>query len=250
MLKISVATVCYNCKDAIAKTIDSVLMQSYREIEYIIVDGASTDGTLDIVDKYIEDDRIVLISEPDEGLYDAMNKAADKATGDYIIYMNSGDVFASDDVLYNIMNYLDGKNELVYGNTVRLKPNGKILEKYGNRYTPMFLLLQGRMMCHQSIFTRCDIMKQYRFNTDHSITADYDFLMRMVHDKRMLQYADVTVSIVDNIEGISSTISNMDEMRKQDDKSLKENFPAWYYTLIIPKGLIRGIRRIGEKKHE
>ncbi len=250
MLKISVATVCYNCKDTIEKTIISVLMQTYREIEYIIVDGASTDGTLDIVDKYIEDDRIVLISEPDEGLYDAMNKAADKATGDYIIYMNSGDIFADDDVLDNIKNYLDGKNELVYGNTVRLKPNGKILEKYGNRYTPMFLLLQGRMMCHQSIFTRCDIMKQYRFNTDHSITADYDFLMRMVHDKRTLQYADVTISVVDNIEGISSTISNMDEMRKQDDKSLKENFPTWYYALMIPKGLIRNIRRISEKKNE
>ena len=250
MLKISVATVCYNCKNTIEKTIISVLMQTYKEIEYIIVDGASADGTLEIVNKYLEDDRIVLVSEPDNGLYDAMNKAADKATGDYIIYMNSGDEFASDDVLDNIKNYLDDDNELVYGNTVRLKPNGKILEKYGNRYTPMFLLLQGRMMCHQSIFTRCDVMKQYRFNTDYSITADYDFLIRMVHDKRLLKYADVTVSVVDNIEGISSTISNMDEMRKQDDKSLKENFPVWYYALMIPKGLIRNIRRISEKKNE
>ncbi len=114
MLKISVATVCYNCKDTIEKTIISVLMQTYREIEYIIVDGASTDGTLDIVDKYIEDDRIVLISEPDKGLYDAMNKAVARATGDYIIYMNSGDVFASDDVFDKIKNYLYGNNDLGY----------------------------------------------------------------------------------------------------------------------------------------
>ncbi len=250
MIRVTVATVCYNCEDTIEKTIISVLKQTYGEIEYIIVDGASSDMTMEVIKKHCKDERVIVISEPDDGLYDAMNKAIDKATGDYVIFMNSGDVFADDNVIYNISRFLDGNNELVYGNVIRLKPSGRILEKYGNRYTPMFLLLQGKMMCHQSIFTRSDIMKQYRFNTDYSITADYDFLMRMVHDKRRLQYADVTVSIVDNVKGISSTISNMDEMRKQDDMSLKESFPVWYFVLVIPKGLIRKIRRTGEKRYE
>jgi len=250
MKKISVVTVCYNCEDTIEKTILSVVKQTYSSIEYIIVDGLSSDRTVDVVRKHLKDKRIIFISEPDDGLYDAMNKAIDIASGDYIIFMNSGDIFASETVLSDIIEALDGKNELVYGNVIRLKHGGRVLEKYGNRYTPMFLLLQGRMICHQSIFTRCDIMKEYRFNTDFSITADYDFLTRVIQNKRKMKYVDITVSIVDNEEGISSTISNMDIMREQDDKSLKENFPMWYYAMVLPKGFIRGIRRIREKKYE
>ena len=250
MKKISVVTVCYNCEDTIEKTILSVVKQTYSSIEYIIVDGLSSDRTVDVVRKHLKDKRIIFISEPDDGLYDAMNKAIDIASGDYIIFMNSGDIFASETVLSDIIEALDGNNELVYGNVIRLKHGGRVLEKYGNRYTPMFLLLQGRMICHQSIFTRCDIMKEYRFNTDFSITADYDFLTRVIQNKRKMKYVDITVSIVDNEEGISSTISNMDIMREQDDKSLKENFPMWYYAMVLPKGFIRGIRRIREKKYE
>ncbi len=248
MKKISVVTVCYNCEDTIEKTILSAIKQTYSTIEYIIIDGASSDGTVDIVKTYSKDERIIFISEPDDGLYDAMNKAIDMASGDYIIFMNSGDIFASETVLSDIVEFLDGKNELVYGNVIRMKHGGRILEKYGNRYTPMFLLLQGKMICHQSIFTRCDLMKEYGFNTDFSITADYDFLTRAIHDRRKMQYVDITVSIVDNEEGISSSVTNMDIMRQQDDKSLKENFPMWYYAMVLPKGLIRGKRRIREKK--
>lgn len=248
MVKVTVATVCYNSADTIEKTIQSVINQTYSNIEFLIVDGASDDGTLDIIRKYENDSRLRVISEPDNGLYDAMNKAATLSTGDYIIYMNSGDVFADTTVISDISGSLNGINELVYGNVIRIKPHGRILEKYGNRYTPLFLLLQGRMMCHQSIFTKCDIMRQYKFNTAYSITADYDFLMRMVRDKRKLMYADVTVSIVDNVEGISSELSNMDIMRSQDDRSLKENYRLLYYMLKLPKGIVRTIKRAGEKK--
>ena len=248
MKRISVVTVCYNCKDTIEKTIVSVLEQTYSEIEYIIIDGASSDGTLEIIGNYVQGG-IILISEPDEGLYYAMNKATDIAKGDYIIFMNSGDVFASENVICELIDSLDGNNELVYGNVIRLKSGGRILEKYGNKYTPMFLLLQGKMICHQSIFVRCDIMKKYRFNTDYSITADYDFLMRMIKDKRKLQFVDITISIVDNEKGISSSVANMDIMREQDDNSLKDNFPMWYYVMVLPKSFIRFIRRIGEKKY-
>ncbi len=247
MTKVTVATVCYNSEDSIEKTITSVLEQTYPEMEYLIIDGASNDSTIDIIKRYEEEPGLRYLSEADDGLYDAMNKAADLATGDYIIYMNSGDVFAGKNVISDISSSLDGINELVYGNVIRIKKEGRILEKYGSRYTPMFLLLQGRMMCHQSIFTRCDIMRYYRFDTQFSITADYDFLMRMVHDKRKLKYVDVNVSVVDNVEGISSTISNMDEMRRQDDISLKQNFPIWYAALKLPKAVVRKKRRKVEK---
>jgi len=247
-VKVTVATVCFNSQDTIEKTIVSVLEQTYTEIEYLIVDGASTDNTLEIVNKYSEGGKIKVISEPDKGLYDAMNKAADMATGEYIIYMNSGDVFAEKEAISNVSEYLDGNNELVYGNVIRIKEKGRILEKYGNKHTPMFLLLQGRMMCHQSIFTKCDIMRCYRFNLNYSITADYDFLMRMVHDKRRLKYVDVNISLVDNIEGISSSLDNMNCMREQDDKSLRENFPVCYYLLKAPKEVVRIVRRVRERQ--
>ena len=247
MRKITVATVCYNSADTIEKTIISVLEQTYEEIEYLIIDGASCDNTLEIIRKYSDDSRMTVISEPDKGLYDAMNKAAKHATGDYIMYMNSGDIFAGKNAVMSVSDFLNGENEMVYGNVIRIKKSGRIFEKYGSRYTPMFLLLQGRMMCHQSIFTRCDIMREYGFDERYSITADYDFLMRMVRDKRRLRYVDVTVSIVDNVEGISSTVTNMDEMRRQDDMSLKHSFPVWYYTLKLPKEMVRIVRRKSER---
>ena len=124
MTKVTVVTVCFNCEDTIEKTIISVIRQTYSEIEYIIVDGASSDMTMEVINKYSIDERIIVISEPDNGLYEAMNKAVDKASGDYIVFMNSGDVFASYSAISDISKFLNGSNELVYGNVIRLKPRG------------------------------------------------------------------------------------------------------------------------------
>ena len=97
-MKISVVTVCYNSVDSIEETMLSVLNQTYSDVEYIIIDGGSTDGTVDIIKKYA--DRLVYwVSEPDKGIYDAMNKGIAAATGDYINFMNSGDRFASTNVI-------------------------------------------------------------------------------------------------------------------------------------------------------
>lgn len=246
-MKITVVTVCYNSEGTIKKTIESVLEQTYAEIEYIIIDGASTDSTLSFISEYKCDDRLIVISEPDEGLYDAMNKAADIATGEYIIYMNSGDVFADQQVLRDVSIYLDGHNDIVYGNTLRVKDKGVVLDKYYTAMAPKLLIIQGKMMCHQSMFIRSDIMRKYRYDTSFSITADYDFLVRAIHDKLKFRHADVTVCRIDNIFGISSDVSNMDIMRKQDDISLKTNFPLWYHALRIPKEMVRMIRRGYEK---
>ena len=246
--KVSVVTVCYNSQDTIAQTIESVLSQTCDEYEYIIIDGASTDATRDIIAKYNADGRIRLVSEPDNGLYDAMNKGHSLAEGEYIIYMNSGDTFADTDVLKDMIPYLDGHAELVYGNVIRIKEGGRILERYPGKHRPLILLAQGKMMCHQSIFTRCDIMKQYGFDMKYSITADYDFLMRMVRDKRVLVYADRTISVVDNVDGISSSITNMDAMRQQDDESFKESFPGLYRLTYPIKAVIRIVRRRQERR--
>jgi len=246
-LKITVATVCFNSVDGIRKTIESVVMQTYKEIEYIIVDGASTDGTLDIIKEY-SDYNIKFVSERDRGLYDAMNKAADCAQGEYILYMNSGDIFADNSVVERIIPHLADEPDMLYGSVIRTKAAGDMVERYHGRNIEMKLLLQGKMMCHQSMFTKTEIMQRYRFNLEYSITADYDFVMRLLHDRRRISYVDIVVSKVDNIEGLSSTISNMDKMREQDDKSLKSNFPGWYYLLWPAKQSVRTVKRIKERK--
>lgn len=239
-IKVSVVTVSYNSSKTIKRTIESVLHQSYENLEYIIVDGASKDGTMTIIGEYVTKYGIKVLSEPDDGLYDAMNKATDLATGDYILFMNSGDIFADDDVIADMEEVLEEKHDLVYGNVIRIKPKGNVIEKYYGKHKIMSLLLQGKMMCHQSIFTRTDIMRQYGFNLEYSITADYDFIMRLMHDKRNLVYVDRTVSVVDNIEGISSSQENLNVMRQQDDYSLKANFPGWY-MIVTP---IKKIKRL------
>ena len=106
---ITIVTVVYNDKNNIEKTINSVLNQSYNSKEYIVVDGKSTDGTLEIVKKYA-DQISVIVSEPDRGIYDAMNKAVDLAHNEWIIFMNSGDVFADNDTLKNVFNEPISKN--------------------------------------------------------------------------------------------------------------------------------------------
>lgn len=121
-MKISVVTICYNSKLFIEKTILSVINQSYEDLEYIVVDGGSTDGTLDVIHKY--SNRITKwISEKDEGIYNAMNKALDIITGDWVIFMNSGDCFYRYDVLSNIdfLKYSEASCcGVIYGNGISL----------------------------------------------------------------------------------------------------------------------------------
>ena len=122
--RVTVVTVTFNAEDCIEDTILSVINQSYKNIEYIVVDGLSTDGTLDVVRRYA--DRIdTWMSEKDLGIYDAMNKAIDIASGDWIVFMNAGDSFYNNDVIKDVFENVPEGAELVYGHHA-WKHNGKI----------------------------------------------------------------------------------------------------------------------------
>lgn len=244
-MKITVVTVCYNAEKTIEMTMQSVLKQSYKDIEYLIIDGKSNDRTLDIVRKYERDSRVKLVSEKDNGLYSAMNKALNYCAGKYIIYMNSGDIFYDSRVVEEMVPHL--MYDLVYGNVVRKTQGGNKLEKYHGKSKIMLLLLIGKMMSHQSLFTKTDIMKLYGFDERFKICADYNFIVRAKRNKCSMKYVDRTVCIVDNVEGISSQIDNYNVMRAEDDISLKENFTFLYYLIKIPKEIVRCFRRIIEK---
>lgn len=240
-MKYSIITVCLNAETTIRDTIESVLSQDCQDYEYIIMDGCSRDKTIDIIQEYIVDKRILFFSQHDNGLYDAMNTAIEKSSGDYIIFMNSGDLFYDNYVLKDMKEELN--SDFVYGNVVRVFENGKKLERYKNKKI-LFLLLMGKMMSHQVIFGRAAVLKEMKFNEEYTITADFDMIVRAYTSKRTFHYVDRIISVVENINGISSKSENLEKMREQDDKSLKRNLPLWYVLVFIPKFISRKIRSV------
>ncbi|MHA6249435.1 glycosyltransferase family 2 protein [Pontibacter sp. CAU 1760] len=155
---ISVITVVYNAADFLEATLKSVIEQEYDSFEYIIVDGGSTDGTLDIVRRY--EDRVdYWVSEPDKGIYDAMNKAVLKTRGHYINFMNAGDSFYSSKVLKNVANEIKSRKniDILYGNAVKKssEASGFLYETGRPLTTRSFFMTTP--MCHQSMFTHRDL---------------------------------------------------------------------------------------------
>lgn len=208
-MKISIVTVCYNSINTIEETILSVLNQTYQDIEYIIIDGGSTDGTVDIIKKYAN--RLAYwVSEPDKGIYDAMNKGIAAATGDYINFMNSGDMFASNDVLSSFKNYVSDDIEIIYGD-VKLSYRGKELIR---KPLPLCQIISMVPFCHQSTFVKTTELKRRPFNTEYCITADYDFFYNSYKDKKKFQYIPLIVAVYNATNGVS-TDSLSDSMHEK-----------------------------------
>ena len=186
--KVTVVTVTYNAKDFLEETILSVINQSYENIEYIIIDGGSTDGTVDIIKKY-EDKIDYWISEPDDGIYFAMNKAIEKASGQWINFMNAGDTFADADTVAYVMKHKSEDAELIYGDYIRGTPQRIVkAQKKSNWYSTM-------PFCHQTLFTKVDIMKKEMFDTRYKLAADHNFVIHTMEQGKQFQYIEHTLAI-------------------------------------------------------
>ena len=181
--KITVATVCLNAEDTIRRTIDSVLDQDFDDFEYLIIDGKSKDSTINIIREYsvLFNEKSIsyrYLSEKDNGLYDAMNKAASLAKGEWIIYMNSGDTLLDESVLSRVSSCFSENINILYGD-ILLCDGGKYkFHKAGKIDT----LNKCFPIMHQACFTRVDIMQKYKFDTSYKISADYDFVLRLYND--------------------------------------------------------------------
>lgn len=193
-MKISVVTVCYNASDLIEPTIKSVIDQTYSNLEYIIIDGGSTDGTIDIIKKH-SDNIAYWVSEPDKGIYDAMNKGISAATGDYICFMNAGDVFSANNVLEKIAPHLNGQ-EVVYGKWHRCYSDGK--RKLAGPLKIDVLKVE-MAFCHQAAFVKLPYHKNNPFDTSYRFSADYDFFYKAW--KTGKSFLCVDVIIADYLEG-------------------------------------------------
>lgn len=181
-MKVSVITVCYNSEKTIASTLDSIASQTHDNIEHVIVDGGSTDGTISIVKQKLRDGD-VFVSEPDEGLYDAMNKGVDLATGDIVGVLNSDDFYESDDAVATVVEMFRRTPEadLVFGDVVFVSPDNlnKVIRLYRAAHFRPWKLRFGWMPPHPATFVRktaYDRVGKYRL--DMRIAADYDMFVR------------------------------------------------------------------------
>lgn len=226
-LKITVITVCFNAEKSIKETIKSIISQDYKNLEYIIIDGLSKDKTLDIIKEYSSQKKnreffhrvTKWISEPDSGIYDAMNKGLEMANGDYIIFMGADDMFVNEQVLSNVAKYLAKWNgDVVYG-SVQMKTSGRIDQKPFDS----FKIAVGNI-CHQCIFYPRGVYSKFLYETKYRIFADYVYNLALWKDYKF-RHIPVTVSIF-NDQGVSGRWDDMEFYR--DRKSLLLSSVGWW----------------------
>ena len=226
--KFSIITVTYNAEKVLEDTIQSIVTQSYKNVEYIIVDGGSTDGTLTIVNKYKEHIHTI-VSEPDKGLYDAMNKGIKLATGDYLCFLNAGDGLHEDDTLLRIVHSLTGTilPDVIYGETDIVDYEGHFL--YKRRLSAPETLhwksfKKGMLVCHQAFFARRELALEEPYDLQYRFSADFDWCIRIMKKAKVLHNTHLT--LIDYLnEGMTT---------RNHKASLKERFHimAKHYGLV------------------
>lgn len=210
MPKISIITVCFNAEKYIEQTIKSVIAQKNSEIEYIVIDGASTDKTLNIIRQY-ESKITRWVSEPDKGIADAMNKGIRLATGDYLLFLNADDYFQAPDAIAVATSWMGECKDIYIYDTIFLKKKGGIRRHsgvFGKRINFKGVCHQG-VLCRRSLFEKIGV-----FNTSFKVCMDYDFFMRAYRYGATGQYISEVLSVMRD-GGISS---------RQDWPSLKQRF--------------------------
>lgn len=242
MIKFTIITCTYNAESVLQRTLDCVQRQTYCNVEHLILDGVSKDKTLAMAKAYQHKNltgetahEIIVCSEPDKGLYDAMNKGIDKATGDYIIFLNAGDVFPSDDTLEYVEECVGDEETLpgvLYGETDIVDERGTFVRH--RRLTPPANLSWtsfkwGMLVCHQSFYARTDLAKCIHYNLNYRYSADVDWCIRIMKEaaKRKLPLRSVNMVITDFLDGGMTT--------KYHRKSLKERFEVMHshYGVIM-----------------
>ena len=227
-MKISIITVTYNAEATIERTLESVAQQTYPDVEHLIMDGASKDGTLEIARRY---PHAIVYSEPDKGLYDAMNKGLKKATGDYLCFLNAGDKLHSKETLAHIASSVPDSSSIgvLYGDTHIVDNEGTFIRN--RRLTPPEHLTwqsfkQGMLVCHQAFYINRQIALAY--DTTYRFSADFDWCIRCMKEgeKQGMQNLYIQEPIADYLSEGMTTANHK--------ASLKERFRimAKHYGLL------------------
>lgn len=195
-MKLSIITVCFNAENTIERTIKSILEQTFTEFEWVVVDGKSTDTTNEIIKKYLQEFerkgvKVNYRSESDKGIYDAMNKGAQRATGEYLTYMNADDLYYKNDSIERVITILDNTSaDIVYGDCCFIKPTEQYIEKAKAIETITYHL----PFCPQAAFVKSELQRQLQFDTQFRISADYDFFLRAYLQGKQFQRVEQVVA--------------------------------------------------------
>lgn len=247
-MKISVVTVTYNCASIITETLDSVIGQDYGELEYVVIDGGSNDGTLDAI-RSRQDKIATVVSEPDKGIFDAMNKSLDYITGYYVLFMNAGDKFVNAHVVSDIFAQTDHDEDLIYGDTYVENALGFILRKadaiYQHHPTKRDLVFKSQGFSHQSLFTKTNILKEIGFNLQYPLGADYDTTAQVnAKGNHQLYYTGFPIAIFDDRDGGAS------HSHRFMPSIYEERVKMFGYTLTCKDKLSLFVRKISKNaKH-
>lgn len=242
-MKLSIITINYNNADGLRRTLESVAAQTYQDIEHVIIDGGSTDGSVDVIKEYVSSSPssdpfmkhvIKWISEKDNGIYNGMNKGIRKATGSYIEILNSGDVLAASDVTDRMVRELE-KNDypaILYGNMLKSYDGKKIISRdtCGERmYTPdSFLYFYNGTLNHDCAYIRRDLFDKYGlYNEEMKICSDWEWYVKAIAlGGEKAVYIDIDVTIFD-MNGVSeSRGKNADIIKKERREYLEKILPA------------------------
>lgn len=222
--KISILVASYNAGDTIEQTILSIINQTYKNLELVIIDGGSIDNTVDIIKKY-ENQGVIWISESDDGLYDALNKGAKIASGNYIQVLGADDCLAHNKVIENVVEYLNKNNSIdilsgqewaVFDESCRQF----LLTNYHAREKEMY---RGGMVPHGAMFVKKELLLKYPFDKKYKIVADYKFFLNCYYDKNVkIKFIDDAL-VYFSTKGLSSNRQNVE--REEDKLFLELNLP-------------------------
>lgn len=209
-MKISIISITLNNLTGLKKTLESVVKQTYKDIEYIVIDGGSTDGSKEYLQE--NDEHIAYwCSEPDNGIYNAFNKSLPHITGDYCLFLNAGDYLNDESVIEKVVPYLNGE-EIVYGNENKEKKGKITLSKYPETLDDNWF--KRTALCHQSTFIRADVQKSHPYSEEWQLLGDWMLFRNLIVCERVkYKHIPVTVSVY-NLEGISSTNRDLHNREK------------------------------------
>ncbi len=244
----TIITVCYQAEAVIENTIKSVLDQRYDDFEYIIVDGASTDGTCEIIGKYLDDPRIRFLSEPDKGLYDAMNKGIRMSVGKYLNFMNAGDCLNDPDVLTDVSKVIREHPDIdfIYGDVLYIYEDGsESIRKYPGYCSSKIYQLLGDCINHQSMFAKRHNYTEREFDlVTYKVNSYRDWISYQCSTrKKFMAMGRITCRF--SFGGTSFTATHFDEHLRELDLILKRYYPLGYPLYVVIRTIRRG--RISSK---
>lgn len=225
MNKISVITINYNDKNGLKKTIDSIINQSCKDFEFIIIDGGSNDGSVSIIEEN-KNQISYWVSEPDSGVYNAMNKGIKAATGDFVIFMNSGDCFYDNTVLEEVLPHLCNDFDIYYGDNFKVGPSSKRLKTYPDKL--QFSFFYSSCINHQSTFIRRLLFENhFYYNENYKIAADWEFFIYTIcYINVPTKYLRKTIALYD-FTGVSSNPAFAELHLKEKTESIQRFFPSF-----------------------